>query len=78
MFKCRAAWDCSSNFVCGIVGLVLAFCWVGIVLGVVFGVLGMNRVDASGGTLQGRGLAIAGGISGAVTIAIFILFLILF
>jgi hypothetical protein len=68
-----------AALVCGIVGLVLVFCWVGIVLGVlgvVFGVLGMNRVGASGGTLQGRGLAIAGGICGAVTIAIFILLLI--
>ena len=69
-----------SGLVCGIVGLVLTLCWVGVILGilgVVFGVLGVKKVDASNGTLQGRGMGLAGAICGAVSIAIFLVMIVI-
>ena len=54
---------------CGI-GLIPA------ILGVVFGVIGMKKVDASGGALKGKGMALAGAICGAIAIGLFIIYLI--
>jgi hypothetical protein len=69
-----------AALVCGIVGLVLTFCWVGVILGilgVIFGVVGIKKIDASNGTLQGRGMALAGAICGAVSIAIFLVMIVI-
>jgi hypothetical protein len=69
-----------AGLVCGISGLTLIGCGIGLIpaiLGVVFGVLGMKKVDASGGALKGRGMALAGAICGAVAIGLFLLWLVL-
>jgi hypothetical protein len=69
-----------AGLVCGISGLTLIGCGIGLIpaiLGVVFGVLGIKKVDASGGALKGRGMALAGAICGAVAIGLFLLWLVL-
>lgn len=69
-----------AGLVCGIVGLVLTLCWVGVILGilgVIFGVVGIKKIDASNGTLQGRGMALAGAICGAISIAIFLVMIVI-
>jgi hypothetical protein len=69
-----------AGLVCGISGLTLIGCGIGLIpaiLGVVFGVLGMKKVDASGGALKGRGMALAGAICGAVAIGLFLIWLVL-
>lgn len=69
-----------AGLVCGISGLVTLFaCGIGFipaVLGVVFGIIGMKKVDASGGALKGRGMALAGAICGAVAIGLFLIWMI--
>jgi len=69
-----------AGLVCGISGLAtLLLCGIGLIpaiLGVVFGVIGMKKVDASGGSLKGRGMALAGAICGAVAIGLFIVYMI--
>ena len=69
-----------AALVCGISGLVTVFLCIGIVpalLGVVFGVIGKKKVEQSGGALQGRGMALAGAICGAVAIGLFLIWLLL-
>lgn len=54
-----------------IASLVLGILWIGglgSVLAVIFGYLGKNQINASGGTESGRGLAIAGIVLGIVGI----------
>jgi hypothetical protein len=69
-----------AGLVCGISGLAtLLLCGIGLIpaiLGVVFGVIGMKKVDASGGSLKGRGMALAGAICGAVAIGLFVVYMI--
>jgi len=69
-----------AALVCGISGLAtLVLCGIGIVpaiLGVVFGVIGKKKVEQSGGALQGRGMALAGAICGAVAIGLFLIWLV--
>ncbi len=68
-----------AGLVCGISGLTLIGCGIGLIpaiLGVVFGVIGMKKVDASGGALKGKGMALAGAICGAIAIGLFIIYLI--
>lgn len=43
----------------------------------VFGIIGKKKVEQSGGALQGRGLALAGAICGAVAIGLFLIWLLL-
>ena len=68
-----------AALVCGISGLAtLVLCGIGIVpaiLGVIFGIIGKKKVEESGGTLQGRGMALAGAICGAVAIGLFLIWL---
>lgn len=67
-----------AGLVCGISGLTLIGCGIGLIpaiLGVVFGVLGIKKVDASGGAIKGRGMALAGAICGAVAIGLFLIWL---
>ena len=70
-----------AALVCGISGLAtLVLCGIGIVpaiLGVVFGIIGKKKVEQSGGALQGRGMALAGAICGAVAIGLFLIWLVL-
>lgn len=70
-----------AALVCGISGLAtLVLCGIGIVpaiLGVVFGIIGKKKVEQSGGALQGRGMALAGAICGAVAIGLFLIWLLL-
>ena len=69
-----------AALVCGISGLVTLVLCIGIVpaiLGVIFGVIGKKRVEQSGGALQGRGMALAGAICGAVAIGLFLIWMVL-
>ena len=70
-----------AALVCGISGLAtLVLCGIGIVpaiLGVVFGMIGKKKVEQSGGALQGRGMALAGAICGAVAVGLFLIWLVL-
>ena len=70
-----------AALVCGISGLAtLVLCGIGIVpaiLGVVFGIIGKKKVEQSGGALQGRGMALAGAICGAVAVGLFLIWLVL-
>jgi len=70
-----------AALVCGISGLAtLVLCGIGVIpaiLGVVFGVIGKKKVEQSGGALQGRGMALAGAICGAVAIGLFLIWLVL-
>jgi hypothetical protein len=63
-----------AALVCGIAGIpLLVFCGIGIVpgiLGVVFGLLTIGRVNRSGGTLTGKGMALAGAICGGVAVVL--------
>ena len=67
-----------AGLVCGISGLRLIGCGIGLIptiLGVVFGILGIKKVDASGGAIKARGMALAGAICGAVAIGLFLIWL---
>ena len=69
-----------AGLVCGISGLTLIGCGIGLIpaiLGVVFGILGIKKVDASGGAIKGRGMALAGAICGAVAIGLFVLYIVI-
>jgi hypothetical protein len=70
-----------AALVCGISGLAtLVLCGIGIIpaiLGVIFGIIGKKKVEQSGGALQGRGMALAGAICGAVAIGLFLIWLLL-
>ena len=70
-----------AGLVCGISGLAtLVLCGIGLIpaiLGVVFGLIGMKKIDASGGALKGRGMALAGAICGAVAIGLFVLYVVI-
>lgn len=65
-----------AALVCGIVAIPM-YCGIGLVLGVlgvVFGIISMRKIDRSGGTLTGRGMALAGAICGGVGLAINLIF----
>lgn len=69
-----------AGLVCGISGLTLIGCGIGLIpaiLGVVFGVIGMKKVDASGGALKGKGMALAGAICGGVATGLFVLYIVI-
>jgi hypothetical protein len=57
-----------ASLACSIGGFLV--CGIGFILGVVFGYMAKNQIDQSGGTQQGRGMAIAGIIVGWIGIAI--------
>jgi len=50
--------------------------WVGSILALVFGYIGKSQIDNSGGTQDGRGLAIAGIVFGWIGVAVLVLVLI--
>jgi hypothetical protein len=59
-----------ASLVLGIVWLY----WLGSVLAIIFGTVALHQIDRSGGTLGGRGMAIAGVVLGWVGFATFGLF----
>ena len=74
--------DCMSiaGLVCGISGLTLIGCGIGLIpaiLGVVFGIIGIKKIDASNGTIKGSGMALAGAICGAIAIGLFVLYIVI-
>ncbi len=56
---------------------ILWLYWIGSLLALIFGVIGKNQIDRSGGTEGGRGLAVAGIVLGIVGLGIFVLLLII-
>lgn len=65
----------TASLVLGIIGLVL-FPIIPSILAIVFGNSAKHEIDASGGSLGGRGAASAGVILGWVALAIWAVFLI--
>jgi Domain of unknown function (DUF4190) len=64
-----------ASLVSSIAGWVI--CGIGFILGIVFGSIAKNQIDQSGGTQQGRGLAVAGIIIGWVGIGLGVLVLLI-
>jgi hypothetical protein len=63
-----------ASLVLAIVGLM--FCGIPSIAAVVFGHIGIHQINQSGGTEQGRGMAIAGLVIGYLVIACFAIFLV--
>ena len=57
-----------ASLACSIGGFFV--CGIGFILGVVFGYMAKNQIDASGGTQGGRGMAVAGIIVGWIGIGL--------
>jgi hypothetical protein len=57
---------CVASLVLGIVGLPLMCFVVPSVLAVIFGIVGLNRVNQSGAESTGKGMAIAGIVTGGI------------
>lgn len=64
-----------ASLACSIGGFVV--CGIGYILGLVFGYIARNQIDQSGGTQEGRGLAVAGIIIGWVGVGIIVLVLVI-
>jgi hypothetical protein len=70
----------TAALILGICGILFSFCFIGIpcaIVAVVLGYTAHNQIDASGGRLGGRGLAIAGLVMGWIGVVINALFIIL-
>lgn len=65
------------SMICGAVSIV-TFQSVLAVLAVVFGFIGLNEIKKSQGTVEGRGFAIAGIVTGFISIGLAILFIALY
>jgi Domain of unknown function (DUF4190) len=63
-----------ASLVLGIAGLVFYVCGIASILALVFGYMAKGQIDQSGGTQQGRGMAIAGIIMGWIGVAILVIF----
>lgn len=57
------------SMICGVVSVV-TLQWIVAILAIVFGFIGLNEVKKSAGTVEGRGFALAGIITGFVAIGI--------
>ena len=57
------------SMICGVVSIV-SFQSILAVLAIVFGFVGLNEVKKSAGTVEGRGFAIAGIVTGFISVAI--------
>jgi hypothetical protein len=64
-----------ASLVSSIAGFVV--CGIGFIVGVVLGYIAKNQIDQSGGTQQGRGMAVAGIIIGWVGIGLGVLVLVI-
>jgi hypothetical protein len=70
----------TAALILGICGILFSFCFIGIpcaIVAVILGYKARNQIDASGGRLGGRGLAIAGLVMGWIGVAINALFIVL-
>ncbi len=54
---------------------ILWFSWIGSVLALIFGYMARREIDASGGLVTGRGLAVAGIVLGWIGIGVLALFI---
>lgn len=59
-----------------VLGIVWVY-WIGSILALVFGYIGKNQIDQSGGRETGRGMAIAGIVLGWIGVGFLILFLVI-
>lgn len=57
---------------------ILWLYWIGSILALIFGMVAKSQIDSSGGTQDGRGMAIAGIVLGWVGVGILLLFLVFF
>jgi hypothetical protein len=78
----RGAYPAPSSGTNGlaIASLVLGLVWLwglGSLLALIFGIMGKNQIDASGGRQGGRGLAVAGTVLGIIGLAGLVVFIIL-
>lgn len=64
-----------ASMVSSIAGFVV--CGIGFIAGVVLGYIAKNQIDQSGGTQQGRGMAVAGIIIGWIGIGLGVLVLVI-
>ena len=68
-----------AGLVCGIASIpLLIACGIGLILGIlglVFGIVGMKRIDRSNGALVGRSMGMAGAICGGISVGLFTLYL---
>jgi len=62
-----------ASLVCGIAGLCTA--GLGGIVGLILGIIALRKIKASCGTMDGRGLAIAGIIVGCASVVIYVVFL---
>jgi hypothetical protein len=71
-----------AALVCGIASLPFLFLFgagsVLAILGLVFGLVSIRRINGSGGVLLGKGMAQAGAICGAVTLGLVAIYIIAF
>ena len=65
---------CVASLVLGIIGLPTSCLFITPILGIVFGIIGLNQVAKSGAEGGGKGMAIAGIICGVVGLGISFLF----
>ncbi len=55
---------------------ILWLWWVGSILALVFGMIAKSQIESSGGTQQGRGMAISGIVLGWVGVGILLVFIV--
>ena len=60
------------SMICGVVSIV-SVQWILAILAIVFGFIGLNEVKKSAGTVEGRGFAIAGIVTGFISVGITLL-----
>jgi hypothetical protein len=58
----------TASLICAVVGIIVPI--VASALAIIFGIVALNQISSSYGRLEGRGLAIAGIVVGAVGIVI--------
>jgi len=67
---------CVASLVLGIIGMI-SFCFpVPAILAIIFGAIGYNQINKSGGDGSGRGMAIAGMVTGGIGSIIFVMWMV--
>ena len=66
-----------ASLVCSCLGIIPFVGFVGVILGIVFGVVAKGQIRRTGGIQEGRGLATAGIVIGSVLLALGILLVVL-
>ena len=62
---------CVASLVLGIIGLIPCTFLIPTILAIIFGIIGYNQINKSGGDGSGRGMAIAGMVTGGIGCIIF-------